>query len=277
MKQLKLNRTKKLFLYGFTVVSMIASGLGFVYHRYESPGNYIEYIDLATYAQQFDSSLYQDVEIKSSGTNTFTYKDPKTGETKPLAGGKQIKFIDCSASHQNHYLGIISVIQDHIFPDPGLSIKCEKILGGSASGAIEDPIKVGCILENGYDIDNSHYPRSRCDYVFAHETTHKRQIVDNSRNGKPINESGDSSNEEFNKVTGCVENPLRNLLGLGHRVLYLLERSVSMYGLFMNCEEGYADAVAYYITQGCWVRDNRPKQYEWLRNNVFDGKEFCNK
>ena len=45
----------------------------------------------------------------------------------------------------------------------------------------------------------------------------------------------------------------------------------------LNCEEGYADAVAYYITQGCWVRDNRPKQYEWLRNNVFDGKEFCNK
>ena len=56
---------------------------------------------------------------------------------------------------------------------------------------------------------------------------------------------------------------------------YNNEEPVSGYGR-TNCEEAMAEAAAEYQVNPCEMQANYPIQYEWMRDHLYGGEEFCN-
>lgn len=52
------------------------------------------------------------------------------------------------------------------------------------------------------------------------------------------------------------------------------EQPVSGYGE-TNCEEAHSEAVAMYLTEPCSMKDQFPIQYEWMKDNYFEGQDSC--
>jgi hypothetical protein len=42
-----------------------------------------------------------------------------------------------------------------------------------------------------------------------------------------------------------------------------------------NCSQGFAYAASYYQTAPCEMKTDFPIQYKWMKNNIYQGNEFC--
>ncbi len=129
-----------------------------------------------------------------------------------------------------------------------------------------------------YDVRHKLYPRSRCDNVFVHEWVHAleygkkislaRRFILDLKSGKEFDLSEflkiNASNEEFDEVVGCID---------GWPVRFTIEKPVTLYG-YRGCAEAYADAIDIYVFLPGWMKDKRPIQYNWLKDQRFKGKEF---
>src|SRR3989344_5357188 len=70
-------------------------------------------------------------------------------------------------------------------------------------------------------------------------------------------------------AVGCELHPFSS-----ERYTFAKEQPVSGYGE-TNCEEAHSEAASMYLTQPCPMKDEFPIQYDWMKDNYFEGKDSC--
>ncbi len=216
-----------------------------------------------------DGEIIPDTDI----IDTYRQCDAATHTWKPFADGKKIIWQDCPTSYREYYLENMSKYQSELLPGSEVTIKCRKSMGDilgfvypSKSGDnLASPVNLSCGDPSSeiatYSIDGINWisPKDACKQVLTHEFMHGWQVV----------ESGQATSEPFTKVIGCYE--------VKGKYYFNIEDPVSAYG-YTNCAEALAEAAAYYVHSGCWMRDNRKKQYDWFLtspDSPFVGISFC--
>jgi len=200
--------------------------------------------------------------------------DPQSLTWEPLANSEPIAFDNCPNSWKNEFLSVINVVQDYIFPQGGVKIKCEGNGAGGGLSGNHDPqteLTVFC---------DPTQAKESCYATLVHEMAHTWEARRPHGAGENI-----FYNQDFNNTIGCQKEP-------SQQGVYAYTKEIAVdddkYGPFLgyengvgyselNCAEAFALANNHYVYNGCYLKNN-PKYkntYDFMKNNIYKGEEFC--
>lgn len=206
-------------------------------------------------------------EVRPAGNNSYLYCDSTTRQWKPFAGSRQFVFTDfCPNSYRTAYLKDAVPIQAALAANNPLYLDC----GGTGSQGGEtqtDRVTLFCD-----PITYANDPGA-CPSTIIHEFMHVWAL--DQSNGTTDFVAG------FDNAIGCRD--------LGNNLYsYSTETVVddAKYGHVSsvnngvsisdtNCAEAFALSNNHYVNNSCYEKTNYPVQYNWLKNNIYNGVEFC--
>lgn len=139
----------------------------------------------------------------------------------------------------------------------------------------QDPLFIDC-AGTGQDGGENNTPHSLTLYC---EPTNRLGVINNclgtiahelSHNWiATSNQDASFENQAFNNIIGCRQDESGT---------YIYENETPSKIIYNNqsCLESWGTANDAYVTQACDMKINFPKQYNFIKNNIYGGKEFCN-
>jgi hypothetical protein len=211
--------------------------------------------------------------VKPDNLNPNSYLICQNNVWTPFVNGDSITWQNCTNEIKSIYLDDIKKIESYLFPPGGVTISCRNGGGGGEAGGKDPnaPMVIYCdptILEN----------YKSCLTTLIHEFAHTWQSRQTSIPG-----GNQYFNEDFNQnVLGCsavnqdgvyqytlslaVDEEVQNtFIGYQNGVAYST----------LPCSEAFALANNHYVGNPCYMKEKYALQYNWLKENIYQGVEFC--
>lgn len=161
----------------------------------------------------------------------------------------------CTADEVANHLKTIDLLETSLPFEPGLKIYC--VAGGEAQRFDNDGnlLRVGLGGTLTSDKNGQMILSGDVQSTMLHEIGHA------------VDYNNLDMRKNFIETTGCSVDP-------SNPDKYIMNEEINIINIY-NCKEAFADAYKEYVLNACEMKEKHPIQFNFLKDNVFNSKEFC--